>query len=304
MPAKRQNAGPSETQKRTRFAQQPADSADVLNRDEDDAFLEEDLPESSSRIKSRERRKVKDTAGYGSDSSNDEEGIVPSRRPGEAKDEEDDEDVDMFADSVPEKKEDKGKGKAEDGKKEFLDISEIEGQEFDKGEQRGESDEDTDDETDERAARIKRKENDLGFEVTPFNMKAEMDEGRFTADGEAYMENDKDDGEKHDAWLQNMDKEEIKKARKAHKERERQERERQEKELGLGEDEGERQKKEEGMLREAVDLMERGETVLEALQRLGAVEEEKRRKEDAGKKKSWTERQKERKAASQASATG
>ena len=46
----------------------------------------------------------------------------------------------------------------------------------------------------------------------------------------------------------------------------------------------------------AVNLMERGETVLEAVQRLGKEQEDKRKKEDQGKKKSWAERQKERKA--------
>jgi CD2 antigen cytoplasmic tail-binding protein 2 len=46
-------------------------------------------------------------------------------------------------------------------------------------------------------------------------------------------------------------------------------------------------------------LMERGETVLEALQRIGREQEDKRKEEEGkrGKKKTWAERQKERKAA-------
>jgi len=50
------------------------------------------------------------------------------------------------------------------------------------------------------------------------------------------------------------------------------------------------------LMQAAVALMERGETVLEAVQRLGKEVEDKRKKEDQGKKKSWAERQKERKA--------
>ena len=147
----------------------------------------------------------------------------------------------------------------------------------------------------------KRKEGldgDMGFEITPFNMKNEMNEGKFTADGESYVENTKDPNEKHDAWLMALDKEEILKARKAHEDRERQEREKEEKEMGGDEDPDQRRKREESLMRDAVALMDRGETVLEALQRLGREVEEKNKKEDAAqhKKKSWAEKQRERKA--------
>lgn len=284
-PTKRKDeAGPS-GQKRTRFAGSPPsrERSNSLDMDDD---LENDLQQGAGRAKQREKRQLQDKGGYGDDSSDDEDGVVPSRR---AKEEEDD--VDMFGDDddKPEKK-DKGKEK----KKEFMEINDIEGQEFDRR-RGGTTDEESGSEDEqpgsERLGRKKKKEKDLGFEVTVFNMKAEMDEGRFTADGEGYIENEKDPDEKHDVWLSDMDKDAIKKARKAHRDRERLEAEREEAESrGMGKE------REVELMQTAVELMERGETVLEALQRLGHGVEEKRKKEDQGKKKTWAEKQKERKA--------
>ncbi|WWD20371.1 hypothetical protein CI109_104847 [Kwoniella shandongensis] len=288
MPAKRSAGGPSVAQKRTRFAAS-ASPADSPSADVDDAYLEEDLPEGGAKARQKVRRSLKDQEGYGSDSSNDEEGVVPSRRPG-TKDEDDD--VDMFADDVDEDKDKKDKGKG----KEFLDLSEIEGQEFDQtnAAAKGEGDDSDSDDEEKRKNTGTGLDGDMGIDITPFNMKNEMQEGRFTADGEAYEENDKDPNEKHDMWLANLDKDEIKKARRAHREREKAEKEKEEKEAAGGE---EKKREEEKLLREAVDLMQRGETVLEALQRLGKEVEEKRKKDEQGnKKKSWAEKQRERKA--------
>jgi CD2 antigen cytoplasmic tail-binding protein 2 len=291
MPVKRAAPGPADKQKRTRFASPSPAAESSGSLEADDALLEEDLPEGAQNARARSRKQIKDTGGYGSDSSNDEEGVVPSRRP---KTLEDDEDVDMFADDVEEKADKKGKGK----EKEFMDLNDVEGQEFSRRDEEDSGSEE-EEEMDEKAQRKRGIEKDLGIEVTPFNMKGEMEEGRFTADGEAYIANDRDEGEKHDVWLDDVDKDEIKKARRAHRERERLEKERQERESGGGKEGAEeRKKKEMELMREALELMERGETVLEALQRLGKEAEDKRKKEEAGsKKKSWAERQKERKAA-------
>lgn len=303
MPVKRQNAGPSRGEKRTRFGS-PTEAPPADGLDTEDAFLEEDIPEGTSTTKARQRRLVQDTDGYGSDSSNEEgEGVVPSRRPG-AKDDEDD-DVDMFAEDSDKKagaETSKGKGKQKDGGKEYMDLNEIEGQEFDDqpaqfGDAEYMSDEGEDEEAKRARKRLQVLDGGMGIDITPFNMKSEMEEGKFTADGETYQENERDPNDKHDTWLSNLDQEEIEKAKRAHEERERLERERQQKEddLGAAKD------KENEVMREAVKLMERGETVLEALQRLGKEVEDKRRKEEAGqKKKSWAERQKERKAAAEA----
>lgn len=297
-PKRPPSAGPSQP-KRTRFAAPPSAPSPSLSADESSALLEADLPEGGQRAKQRSKRQLKD--GYGSDSSNEEgEGVVPSRNKPEK---EEDEDMDMFGEDVDEQAkapEGKGKGKGKD--KEFMELNEIEGQEFGistEGDGDGDGEEGMDEEDEEEMRVQKRKaglDGDMGYELTGFNMKAEMEEGKFTADGESYMVNDKDEGEKHDVWLDAVDDEEIKKARRAHKERERVEAERQQKEDGDG-----RKEEEVGLMGEAVGFMERGETVLEAMERLGKEAEEKRRRKEvvgrAGKKLSWAEKQKERKAA-------
>lgn len=306
MPLKRSGGDPSGAPKRTRFASPsapagPSRSASAggdgasSTGEAEDQFLEGDITESNRKARKREKRALKDTSGYGSDSSDDEDGVVPSRRPG-AKPEEDDADVDMFAEEPEE--ETKGKGKAKDEeKKEYMDLEEIEGQEFSKRRE-VESDSDSEEEMDEDG---KKKVKGTGLDgdmgnLTAFNMEKEWESGRLTADGETYIENERDPGEKHDMWLDSVEKAEIKKARRAHRERERLEKEREEREAalsGVGSEE-----REQALMREAVQLMERGETVLEAIQRLGKEAEEKRKKDAAagGKKKSWAERQKERKA--------
>jgi CD2 antigen cytoplasmic tail-binding protein 2 len=302
MPVKRSTQSGPSSQKRTRFASpppstsQPGSSSTNALIDIDEAYLEEDLPQSSTTQKNREKRQLKDTSGYNSDSSNEnEEGVVPDRN----KKVDDDGDVDMFGDELEteDKDEGKGKGKGKGKEKEFMDLNDVEGQEFERTKRDGteNSDSDSEEEVEKKATtRLEGLDSGFGIDITPFNMKSEMEEGRFTADGEGYQANDKDPNEKHDMWLDDVDKDEIKKARRAHREREKVEREREEKEV----EEGGRKEREEELLREAVGLLERGETVLEGLQRLGKVQEDKRKEEEGkGKKKSWAERQKERKAA-------
>ncbi|WWC92881.1 uncharacterized protein L201_007843 [Kwoniella dendrophila CBS 6074] len=321
MPVKRSAGSSSAIPKRTRFASSPPPaksakrSASIDDDDDEDDLLENDLPQGASRDKQRAKRSLKDQDGYGSDSSNDEEGVVPSRRPGSKKDDQDDDDddMDMFADDVDEKsKEDDKKNKGKGKEKEFMDLNEIEGQEFDqtsrrKNKDKSNSDIDSDSDLDDAEEGMKEEaktglDGDMGIDITPFNMKSEMTEGRFTSNGEEYMENDKDENDKHDLWLSDsLDKETIKKAKKAHKEREKLEKQRQEQENSI-----ENKEKEKQLLKSSVDLMERGETVLEALQRLGKqVEQEKKTLEQqqqqngggtGNKKKSWAEKQKERKA--------
>jgi CD2 antigen cytoplasmic tail-binding protein 2 len=264
MAPKRSNAsGPSQP-KRTRFAPPPAIPSPSLENDESYSLLEADLPEGGQRAKQRSKRQLKDKDGYGSDSSNDEgEGVVPSRNKAAANEGEDD-DMDMFGEDVDEvaTKAAEDTGKAKGKEKEFMNLNEIEGQEFgistgdaDDAEE-GEGDEEMIDDEEEDEIHTKRRkaglDGDMGYELTGFNMKDEMEEGKFTADGESYLVNDKDEGEKHDVWLDAVDDEEIKKARRAHKERERVEAERQEKEDGGG-----RKEEERALMRRAVDLMER-----------------------------------------------
>ena len=285
MPTKRTTAGETSTApKRTRFASPPprarARSPTGSVEPDDNDLLEEDLPENAQREKQLSRRRVK-LDGYGSDSSGDDEGVVPSRRPGV------DADVDMFGEVEPEQT-------TQAPKKAFMELKDIEGQELEgaAGITDGADLEGAYDEEEEAERRRREKlDGDMGFEVTPFNMKNEMDEGRFTADGEEYIANDADPNDRHDVWLAEVDDEAMEKAAKAHAEREEVEREREEREATTG------REREVGLLREVVVLMERGETVLEAMQRLGAeVEKKSHSGTDKDKKKSWVERQKERKA--------
>jgi CD2 antigen cytoplasmic tail-binding protein 2 len=293
-----------------------------------------DLPEGAQRAKQKGKRQLTGAEGYDSDSSNDEDGVVFSRRKDKGGKHGDgdgeDDDIDMFgagSDDEGAKGTGKGadKGKEKGKEKDFMDLEDIVGQEELDERRRGgvysddedgaaspgkdrqrssrgdmDLDADGEDGSDEEAIEARRAakriatlDGDMGYELTGFNMKDEMEEGRFTADGETYVANAKDAGDKHDQWLTEVDDDAILKARRAHKEREKREAELEKEEAdGVASEEG--RKKEEGLMREAVALMERGETVLEALQRLG-VEVEKKRKEE-GKKKSWAERQKERKA--------
>ncbi|BEI90454.1 uncharacterized protein CcaverHIS019_0305240 [Cutaneotrichosporon cavernicola] len=302
MPVKRTGGDPSGAPKRTRFAEPKSEAGpsrrarspgSASNDGVDDQFLEADITETSRNAKKRERAALRDQSGYGSDSSNDEESVVPSRRPKEEAD--DDDDVDMFGDDDDEGK---GKDKEKEKNKEFMDLRDVEGQEdLDNGEgkrfKRADN-EDSDSEAEEPGTGL---DGSMGVEITPFNMKKEFEEGRFTEGGETYVENEKDPHEQHDHWLDGADKDAIKKARRAHRERERVEREREARETELAVGEGS-EEREHQLMRNAVQLMERGETVLEALQRLGGEAETKRRKEEVGKrKKSWAERQRERKAA-------
>ncbi|GMK56609.1 hypothetical protein CspeluHIS016_0304490 [Cutaneotrichosporon spelunceum] len=304
MPVKRTGGDPSGAPKRTRFAEPNSEAGpsrrgrspgSASNDGVDDQFLEADITETSRGAKKRERAALRDQEGYGSDSSNDEESVVPGRRP-DSKDEVDDDDIDMFGDDGDKDNDKKEKEKAKD---EFMNLCDVEGQEgLDEGEGmrfKRTNDEDSDSEAEEQGTGL---DGSMGVEIMPFNMKKEFEEGRFTEGGETYVENEKDPHEQHDHWLDGADKDAIKKARRAHRERERVEREREahETELAVGEGSEEREHQ---LMRDAVGLMERGETVLEALQRLGGEAEAKRRKEEVGKRKkmSWTERQRERKAA-------
>jgi CD2 antigen cytoplasmic tail-binding protein 2 len=267
------------------------------------AHLEDDLTTSAA-SKAKAKRSLKGQEGYESDSSDDEEGVVPSRNRktahGEADGDAMDEDDDIFGGGVAEVEAESSTKDAikKSEKQGFLDLNDIEGQEFG-GTSRLRDAEDSDIDSEEEAERLERAkglDGPMGYEMTSFNMKAELTEGRMTADGESFIANDRDPGEDHDKWLEGLDRAEIRKARKGARERERLEKEREERERREEDDE----QREERLMSEMVALLERGETVLEALQRLGKQVEAERKKLDSdktgNKKKSWAEKQRERKA--------
>ncbi|KAI0374889.1 hypothetical protein BV20DRAFT_1110713 [Pilatotrama ljubarskyi] len=236
------------SRKKTRFVEPSEDPVNFA--EEVDAQLENPSARRKGRV---------NTEGYESDSSDDGEGVVNSRKPSAAGAA--DEDDDMFAIGEKEEKEEKEGGKKK--KEEFLRLGDIEGQEFGERSDKEDESEEEDEPADEDEA-IRRKKAGMGYEISSFNMREEMEEGKFAADG-TYVRTF-DPHAVHDRWMEGMDEKEIKRARKQHKAQERLQKQLQEaeerelRELG-GKDQIEQQ---------LVGMLKKGETVLEALQRLGA----------------------------------
>lgn len=229
------------------------------------------------------------TQGYESDESDNDSGVPHRRAKQEAEDEENNED-DMFAEP-----------KEESSRKEkrFLKLSDIEGQEFGTGTHMDGDDDDEGEEDNglihdqdpeyeleqalkstqhedanadaERtppgssgkdAQRVKKQ--GMGFRMESFNMKAEMESGQFDEDGN-YIRNERDQFSQNDRWLEgNYSKKSIRAAHEAQRRREQAEIEREKQQ------DAEFPTMEHAMKQLAECLMP-GESVLDALQRLGAA---------------------------------
>ncbi len=153
----------------------------------------------------------------------------------------------------------------ESGKKkeEFLRLGDIEGQEFGQagsGDEESESEGEPEDEDDAE----RRKKAGMGFELSSFNMREEMEEGKFSADG-MYVKSF-DPHAVHDKWMDGLDEQEIKRARRSHRHQERIQKEKQRAEERELEQLGGKDEMQKGLL----PLLKKGESVLEALQRMGA----------------------------------
>ncbi|OAX38925.1 hypothetical protein K503DRAFT_849773 [Rhizopogon vinicolor AM-OR11-026] len=236
----------SHAPKKTRFVEPDEDP--VKFAEEVDSALEDPLAKRKGRVKNE---------GYESDSSDDGEGVVLSRRKdadGEAAEDDDD----MFAMAEKEEKKDEVTGKK---KEEFLRLGDIEGQEFN---EEGEDDEsDLEDEPEDQDELERRKKAGMGFELSSFNMREEMEEGKFAADG-TYVRSF-DAHAVHDRWMDDLDEKEIKLARRRKRQQERIQREKmkaEERELEQSGGKG-------GWEMQLVGMLKKGETVLDALQRLG-----------------------------------
>jgi CD2 antigen cytoplasmic tail-binding protein 2 len=229
--------------KRTRFVD-PSEDPAKFAEDVDDA-LEDPLAKRKGRVR---------TEGYDSDSSDDGEGVVLSRRKGGEGD-----DDDMFA--MGEKEEEEAAGGKK--KEEYLRLGDIEGQEF--GDNSGSDGEETsDDEPEDEDDAERRKKAGMGFELSSFNMREEMEEGKFASDG-TYVRSFDPHGV-HDKWMDGVDEKEIKMARRRKRHQERIQKEKMKAEEKELEESGGK-----GTLEmELVGMLKKGETVLEALQRLGA----------------------------------
>jgi CD2 antigen cytoplasmic tail-binding protein 2 len=244
--------------KKTRFVEPADDTANFA--EEVDAALENPSATRKGRVK---------TDGYDSDSSDDGEGVVRSRRAGAsgtAKDDDDD-DEDMFAAGS---KDDAVKAAGESGEKkksaeEFLRLGDIEGQEFGRGSGDDDDGEESsgDDEPEDEDDAERRKKAGMGYELSSFNMREEMEEGKFSADG-MYVRNF-DPHALHDRWMDGLDEREIKLARKRKRRQEKAQKEKMQAEQRELEELGGK----EAVEREVLAMLKKGETVLEALQRLG-----------------------------------
>jgi CD2 antigen cytoplasmic tail-binding protein 2 len=258
-PSEYDSPGPSsssQAKKRTRFV---SPSQDPVNFE---TQVEESLENPSATRKGRVK-----TEGYESDSTDDGEGVVYSRRKGKGKEGDgEDEDVDMFA-AESEKKDDEdegGWGKKGKKKEEYMRLGDIEGQEFNTGDQDQSDSEEEDDEPVDEDEAERRKKVGMGYELSRFNMREEMEEGRFSADG-MYVRTF-DPHAVHDRWMDDVDERDIKKARKGMKRREKAEKEREKRDRELEDGGGGREELE----KELVAMLRKGESVLEALARLGA----------------------------------
>ncbi|KAJ9108888.1 hypothetical protein QFC21_000209 [Naganishia friedmannii] len=286
MSTKRNAAGQGNLPKRARF-----ESPSTLETAATD-FFEDDVGNQSK--KSKAKRTLVGKEGYDSDSTDDGEGVVPSRKTAHGEESDDD----MFGGVAEAQATMSSKDAINNAEKKeaYLDLADIEGQDFHHSKE-DDSDYDSEEEA-RKQAEAQGLDGPMGFQMTGFNMKTELGEGKMTADGETFVMNDADPNEQYDKWLDGVDRDAMKKARKAHREQERVQRERQEKEENDLSGEA-RSGKERGIMREMVELLERGETVLEGLQRLGKEMHKKSKAVESSsgfKKKSWIERQRERKA--------
>jgi CD2 antigen cytoplasmic tail-binding protein 2 len=249
--------------KKTRFLDPADDHANFAS--EVDAALENPSATRKGRVK---------TDGYESDSSDDGEGVVFSRRPGTdgAANVDDD---DMFATGPKEEDKAKAGEKKGGGKDEaFLRLGDIEGQEFGRGsgDDGGDSSGDEDEPEDEDDAE-RRKKAGMGYELSSFNMREEMEEGKFSADG-MYVRNF-DPHALHDRWMDGFGEREIKLARKRKRRQERA----QEEKIRAEEQELAQLGGKDAVEREVLAMLKKGETVLEALQRLGALNKQAKAKQ-------------------------
>ncbi|KAI1388356.1 uncharacterized protein F4822DRAFT_402592 [Hypoxylon trugodes] len=247
------------------------DAGEDGDEDEDgDAYLEADAD--VIRGSAATKRGAVNIDGYDSDSDREELGTLHG---GKAKEKEDEDMDDMFAaDEDGDEKDDMvdySTGKKSKEVK-FVDTEDIQGQEA--GSKSGghvhldeESSGDEDEETVELAIQEEGIDEEVGAgglkkhapKVEAFNLKAENEEGRFDEAGN-FVRKAVDPDAVHDRWLEGVSKKDMKKAAEAHERREAEQRQkRKEDDSVLTSD----------LLKSLILHLERGETALEALARLG-----------------------------------
>ncbi|KAG9318663.1 hypothetical protein JVU11DRAFT_756 [Chiua virens] len=214
--------------------------------------------------------------GYESDSSDDGEGVVLSRRKDESGDGAADED-DMF--TIGDKKANQNDVPSGKKKESYLRLGDIEGQEFNEDGSDADADSDLSDEPEDEDDARRRTQVGMGFEMSSFNMREEMEEGKFAADG-TYVRTF-DPHVVHDRWMDGVDEKEIKIARHRKRQQDRIQKEK----IKAEERELEQSGGMSALEIQLVGMLKRGETVLEALQRLGTRSKKQSGKHTNGKPK-------------------
>ena len=277
MPPKRARADsdtfPEETPNSTKGSAPPKKRARFAEDEDDATIIVNDLEDN---LETRARRGRVRVEGYESDSTDEGESVVRSRRRHAGGD-----DDDMFATASDEEKHSKAQGGAKKKGTKWMSLGDIDGQEFGGG-SAGEDDDNIVSESDpeDEDDRIRRSKAGMGYDFTRFNMKEEMEEGKFAEDG-TYVRSF-DQHEMHDRWLEGVDEKEMKRARRAKRRAERIERERIREEERQG---GTAEQQQISMQMELVTIMLPGETVLETLARLGKNKKKKEAGTGATKKK-------------------
>ncbi|KAI0161358.1 hypothetical protein GGR57DRAFT_354481 [Xylariaceae sp. FL1272] len=275
----RQHHNAEPDSKKVKFdTRNPSALAPDADDDDDgqDAFLEAD--EAVIKGSAATKRGAVNIDGYDSDSDREELGAsrATGPKPTSKKDDDDDDDDDMFAaEEDAEPADDTVDSKTGKKSKEvrFMETAAIEGQvansrsggHIDIGTGDGSSDEDEE----EKAMAIAEEavDDEVGAgglkkhapKVEAFNLKQEQEEGRFDEAGN-FVRKAIDPDAVHDRWLDGVSKKDMKKAAEAHEKREAEQRQkRREDDDTLTSD----------LLKSLITHLERGETALEALARLG-----------------------------------
>ncbi|KAG8992216.1 hypothetical protein FRB94_014665 [Tulasnella sp. JGI-2019a] len=259
------SSGGGPSSKKARFTEDAPQTRKIPTQpsapDDGEGFADETLDDLEAPGNAR-RGKIK-TEGYDSDSSDDGEGVVESRKKAlrkKKKGDVDEDDVDMFGGEGGDDKDSGTEGMTKSKKDKFLNLGDIEGQEFGRN---GGTDEDEDDEPEDEDDAARRAKKGMGYDVSSFNMKDEMEEGKFDEDGTFVRSFDPH--QVHDRWMDGMDEREIKKARRSQKKIREKEEERQRKDA-----DGLANKSKEELELQLLDYIRPGESVLQALGRLGA----------------------------------
>lgn len=240
--------------------QQPPKKLRFADPSDDPLNFAEEVDNALENPSAKRKGRVRDE-GYGSDSSDDGEGVVFSRRKDEAGEADGNED-DMFSMGAKEAKKDEEHTPSQK-KEEFLRLGDIEGQEFNESEHESESEDGGEGEPEDEDDAKRRKKAGMGYEISSFNMREEMEEGKFAADG-TYVKTF-DPHAVHDRWMDGVDEKEIKLARRRKRQQDRIQKEK----MKAEERELEQSGGKTALEAQLVGMLKRGETVLEALQRLG-----------------------------------